>query len=243
VRAHAEVIAEPGPYGTRLGTLRSQAPLLLRPTPDALYLVSGAAGPLGGDELELTLTVRTGAALTVRTTAATLALPGRTGAPSLLRIRATVEDGARLDFLPEPTIVAARARHHADTFVTLTGDARLTWHDALILGRHDEPGGTYRGRLYADLDGRPLLRHALDLDPADDETTGPAVLQGHRSVTTVLTVGAEPVPDEPPTPTSATMRLAGSATAALRTVLGSGPDARRPVRDSGHAYRTAVIRA
>lgn len=225
MRAHAEVVAEPGPYGTRLGTLRSQAPLLLRPTPDALYLVSGAAGPLGGDELELTLTVRMGAALTVRTTAASLVLPGPTATPSVLRIHATVEDGARLDFLPEPTIVAARAHHIADIHITLAGTAKLTWHDALILGRHGETGGTYQGSLYADLDARPLLRHALNLDPSDDATTGPAILQGHRSITTILAVRTEPVRDDPPTPISATMRLAGSPQAILRTTLGPEPAA------------------
>lgn len=246
MRAYAEVIAEPGPYGTRLGTLRSQAPLLLRPTPDALYLVSGAGGPLGGDELELNLTVRAGAALTVRTTAASLILPGPTGEPSVLRIHATVEDGARLDFRPEPTIVAARARHIADARITLTGSAELTWRDDLILGRHGETGGTYHGRLYADLDDRPLLRHALNLDPADDATTGPAVLQGHRSVRTVLTVGpdarAETVRDASPERTAATMRLAGSPAAALRTELGFAPPG-RTASVRGTAYRTAPARA
>jgi len=50
VRASATLVAEPGADGaTRLPVLRSQAPLILRQTPEAVYLVGGAAGPLGGD--------------------------------------------------------------------------------------------------------------------------------------------------------------------------------------------------
>lgn len=222
MRAHAVAVAGPGPYGTRLTTLRSEAPLLLRPTPDALYLVSGAAGPLGGDELTLDLTVRAGAALTVRTTAASLALPGRTGEPSTLRVHAVVEPGARLDYRPEPTIIAARARHRTDARLDLAPDAELTWRDELILGRYGETGGAGRSRLYADRAGRPLLRHTLDLDPADPATMGAAILQGHRAVGQVLAVGAGPaaeVPDDR-TATAATMALA-APNAVLRTALAS----------------------
>src|ERR1700721_2043243 len=51
---------------TRLPVLRSQVPLVLRRTPDAVYLVGGAAGPLGGDVLSLSITVGPGAFLRVR---------------------------------------------------------------------------------------------------------------------------------------------------------------------------------
>ena len=52
---------------------------MLRRTPDAVYLVGGAAGPIGGDSLELRIDVRAGAALRVRTAAAAVALPGPDG--------------------------------------------------------------------------------------------------------------------------------------------------------------------
>ena len=71
MRARAELVAEAGPGGAvRLPVLRSQAPLILRRTADAVYLASGAAGPLGGDRLELRIEVRAPAptvALTVST--------------------------------------------------------------------------------------------------------------------------------------------------------------------------------
>ena len=54
VTAAAEIEAVAGPDGvTRLPVLSSQVPLVLRRTPSAVYLVGGAAGPIGGDELSL----------------------------------------------------------------------------------------------------------------------------------------------------------------------------------------------
>jgi urease accessory protein len=77
VHACAALTAEADAGGrTRLTLLRSQAPLVLRPAADAVYLAAGAAGPLGGDELDLTVSVGPDACLTMRTVAATVALPG-----------------------------------------------------------------------------------------------------------------------------------------------------------------------
>jgi urease accessory protein len=72
VDAQAWITAE---AGGRLPRLRSQAPLVLRPTPDAVYLVSAAGGPVGGDRLDLRIEVRADATLRLRTVAASVALP------------------------------------------------------------------------------------------------------------------------------------------------------------------------
>ena len=54
VIAAASIEAVAGAGGvTRLPVLASQVPLVLRRTPDAVYLVGGAAGPIGGDVLAL----------------------------------------------------------------------------------------------------------------------------------------------------------------------------------------------
>ena len=79
---------------------RSQAPLILRWTPDAVYLVGGAAGPLAGDVLELRIEPRAGAALRLRTAAAAVALPGRDGQESVLSVTISVAAGGRLEYLP-----------------------------------------------------------------------------------------------------------------------------------------------
>jgi urease accessory protein len=193
VRAAAELVAERGPDGgLRLPVQRSQAPLVLRRTAEAVYLVSGAAGPLGGDQLDLRIEVRAGAALRLRTVAAAVALPGRYGQESRLTVTATVGPGARLEYLPEPMVAADRARHRTDVSVQLAADAALVLRDEVLLGRHGERGGACRTRLAVDRDSalgwRPLLRHELDVDGADEAGRGPAVLAGHRAAGTLLTV-------------------------------------------------------
>lgn len=173
---------------TRLPVLRSQAPLVLRRTPDAVYLVGGAAGPIGGDALDLRIEVGDGAFLRVRTAAAAVALPGPDGLESVLTVTALVGAGARLEYLPEPAVVCAGARHATIIQVTLAEGASLLLRDELILGRHGEPGGASRTSLRADYAGRPLLRQALEVSGTDQASLGPAVLVGHRAVGTLLRV-------------------------------------------------------
>jgi urease accessory protein len=189
VAASAEIAAETDAAGrTRLPVLRSQAPLVLRRTPDAVYLVGGAAGPIGGDTLDLRIEVRDGAMLRVRTAAAAVALPGLDGLESVLTVTATVGPGARLEYLPEPVVVAAGARHATLIQVTLAEGACLLLRDELILGRHGEPGGASRTSLRADYAGRPLLRQALEVSGTDQASAGPAILAGHRAAGTLLHV-------------------------------------------------------
>lgn len=224
MKAVAEVVAERGPDGdVRLPVLRSQAPLVLRRAPDAVYLVGGAAGPLGGDTLALRIEVRAGATLRLRTVAAAVALPGRYGQESVLTVTATVGAGARLEYLPEPTVAADGARHRTEVAVDLAGDAALVLRDEVLLGRHGERGGACRTCLAIDRAGRPLLRHELGVSGLDEPSRGPAVLAGHRAAGALLTVppggeagAAGPAAD----PWVAVMALAGPGV--LVTALADG---------------------
>jgi urease accessory protein len=219
VAAGAAVVAEVAADGkTRLPVLRSQAPLVLRRTPEAVYLVGGAAGPIGGDRLDLRIEVRDGAALTVRTAAAAVALPGLDGLESVLTVTATVGAGARLEYLPEPLVVAAGARHATDIQVTLAEGASLLLRDELILGRHGEPGGSSRTGLRVDYAGLPLLRQSLEVSGVDAVSLGPAILAGHRGVGSLLAAGPLVAGGDPPRmpesaagtmPAVAVMRLTG----------------------------------
>jgi len=83
MRATARITAVADGGRTRLVTLRSEPPILVRRTGPRhadgeveVHLVGGAAGPLGGDRLRVEVTVGPGARLCVRTVAASLALPG-----------------------------------------------------------------------------------------------------------------------------------------------------------------------
>jgi urease accessory protein len=217
VAAEAEIVATQGANGvTRLPVLKSQAPLVLRRAREAVYLVSAAAGPLGGDQLNLRITVRAGSALCLRTVAASVALPGLDGGESLLTVTATVEEGGCLDYLPEPVVVADGARHATDVRVTLASGARLLLREELILGRHGERGGGYRGRLHVDYAGRPLLRQCLEVDGSDAVSRGPAVLSDHRAVGTLLRVDESlattaALPTDPNLPTASALTAAPAA--------------------------------
>lgn len=186
VRATAWVTAEANGL---LPRLRSQAPLVLRPTRDAVYLVSAAGGPVAGDLLDLRIEVHAGAALRLRTVAASLALPGLHGGESALSVTASVAKGGVLEYLPEPMVVADGARHTTDIQVGLASGAALVLRDETILGRHGESGGACRTRLRVDYGGRPLLRHEVAVDGTDEVSLGPAVLGGHRAHGTLLFAG------------------------------------------------------
>jgi urease accessory protein len=173
---------------TRLPVLSSQVPLVLRRTPDAVYVVGGAAGPIGGDELALRISVGAGAFLRVRTAAAAIALPGPEGLESVLRVTVDVGTGARLEYLPEPVVVSAGARHATIIGVTLAEGASLLLRDEVLLGRHGEAGGTGRTQWSVTYAGRPLLRQSLEVSGTDTADRGAAVLAGHRGVGTLLHV-------------------------------------------------------
>ena len=192
VTANATIEAVAGPDGvTRLPVLASQVPLVLRRTPSAVYLVGGAAGPLGGDQLTLRITVGAGAFLRLRTAAASIALPGLDGLESVLQVSVTVAAGGRLEYLPEPVVVADGARHATVVSAVLADGASLLLRDELLLGRHGEAGGSARSVLRADYAGRPLLRHSVEVGGADRVSRGPALLAGHRGVGTLLLAGAD----------------------------------------------------
>lgn len=176
--------------------LRSQAPLSLVPrrgTAAALdpaatvHLVGSASSPLGGDDVELVVRVGPGADLVLTGVAAAVALAGH----SSLTLRFTVEEGASLQYLPEPTVVTSRADHHASVHVDLHRTARLRSREVLVAGRSGEPAGRYRGTVRVVERGIPLLHQTQDLgDPVLHAS--PAHLAGHRVLATeVLVWGAD----------------------------------------------------
>lgn len=165
----------------RIAVLRSDPPLLVRPTPEAVYLVGGAAGPLGGDDLRFEIHVAAGASLTVRTAAASMALPGPTGSASRFDVEARVGAGATLRWLPEPTIAVAGCCHRMRTVITADPGARVVWREVVVFGRHGEVPGSYRTRMDLEVADRPVLRHEVavgrdawgwDTSPVVDQARG-----------------------------------------------------------------------
>ncbi len=196
MQAHAVVVAEAARDGDcSFSTLRSDPPLLLRPTPFGLHLQGGAAGPLGGDRLRLDVRVQAGASLSIRTVAASIVLPGR--APSELDIEVRVDEGAHLDWHPEPLVSVVGSRHRQRVSIELASTSTLRWHETLVLGRTGEPPGTIDTRTRIDRAGEVLLHHDLRLgDPADSDSwrSAAGIADAKLVATTVHVGGSEPMP-------------------------------------------------
>ncbi|MCR6484215.1 urease accessory protein UreD [Amycolatopsis sp. OK19-0408] len=198
MKAHARLTACFDGTRTVLRELRSMAPLTLFPRrrsgPAAVvHLVNSATSPLGGDDLLLSIHVGPGASLRLSGVAATLALPGLHDEGSISTVSVVVEEGGSLEFLPEPTVITARARHTAEFLASLAPDAYLHTREVLVLGRAGERPGSLTTSSHVTRGSVPVLRQTLTIgDSTSDESL--AVLAGRRVLATDLVVGG---PDRP----------------------------------------------
>lgn len=222
-RAHLAVGLRPprGDAGRGAATvrrLRSDAPLVLRPTrvaptgggeglphwdlrgPDTarVSLASGAASPVGGDQLRLDVEVGEGATLVLRGVSATLALPGPHGQASHQEVTVRVAAGGTLVWLPGSLIAARGCQHHAVTRVVMQQGARLLAREELVLGRHGEEPGAVRQRLRVTLGDAPVHDQELTLGPPAPGWEGPAVTGGRGTLGSLLLIDPEPGSAEQP---------------------------------------------
>jgi len=197
MRASAELTAAAplvagGP--PRLVRRRDAAPVAWRATPDAVYMVGTAASPVDHDVVDIDVSVEPGAALQLRSAAATVAWSG-TGSEH--HITASVADGASLVWHPEPLIATAGCCHRQRARVRLERRGKVRWIEELLLGRHGEEPGALDLRLDVDVDGRPLLRHQLAVGPGAPAWEGPAVLGPWRCLGLILDAGVGTPPCPP----------------------------------------------
>jgi urease accessory protein len=200
MKARARIVARPD----GVVVLRSEPPLALRETPDAVFLVGTAAGPIGGDDVLLEIEVCAGAELTIRSAAASVALPGPTGAPSRFTVRARVEGTLR--WLPEPGIAARGCNHINDVRLQVARGGVVTWREEVVLGRDGEEPGSWTTRLSADFADQPLLRQTLEIGA--EGWDGPAVAGEAGAIGSILVVG-EPLQGARADEGYASMPLAG----------------------------------
>ncbi|MEA3056968.1 MAG: urease accessory protein [Actinomycetota bacterium] len=194
MRARASVVVERVGDRDRCTTLVSSPPLTLRDTPDGLFLVASGAGPVGGDDLTVDITVESSASATIRSAAASLVLPGPSGAASSMRVHARVSGDLR--WLPEPTVLVRGCDHTTVARIDLVASGSVLWREEVVLGRHGEPSGSLLQRLHVDVCGRPLLRNELPVGPRWPGADGPAGLGGAGAVGALLGVGV----GRPPSP-------------------------------------------
>ncbi|WP_330329240.1 urease accessory protein UreD [Streptomyces sp. NBC_00536] len=196
LRATARIRAvADGRGGTALPLLHGEGPFALRRTRGSdpgearVTLVGAMSAPLGGDHLTVEASAGPGARLALGTAAATLALPGRGGAPALYETTLTLDEGAAVRWLPEQLVSVQGSDLWVRTRVELAATARLVLREEQVLGRAGEPSGLLRSRLTVHRDGSPLLDQELACGPgAPGGWDGPAGLAGHRALGQLLIV-------------------------------------------------------
>lgn len=161
MRTVVEVVARAGPGGrTVLPVLRASGALAVRATGrGVVHLVGTAAGPLGGDVVELRITAGPGARLAVRSTAATVVLTGASTTTVTLDVAGT------LDLALEPTVVTAGAVHETAVLARLDPGATLRLTEQVVLGRSGEGPGRWSGTVRVERAGEPVLHTTQELGP------------------------------------------------------------------------------
>lgn len=187
---------------SRVQTLRSDGPLVLRPcNPKGseplthrrhgvarVALAAGAAGPLGGDYYTLDVHVGAGSTLVLQEVSAMLVLPGIGGEQSRMSVTIDVGEGATLVWWAEPIIAAHRCNHRHDVRIALAADARMILREEMLLGRHGECPGDFTSRLRVTRDGAALYDQQLRFGPSADGWDGAAVLDKCGAVGSIIAV-------------------------------------------------------
>jgi urease accessory protein len=160
-----------------------------------IALVAGGALLLGGDAIDLHITVGAGCSLDIEDVGGTVAYDGE-GQRSTWDATVHVGDGASVTWHGLPFVVADGTDVDRRTVVRLGADASALLRETVVLGRTGERGGVVRTRTDVADDRGPLLLESLVLD---GHAPVPGVVGDHRVLDTVMRFGGS-LPDVDLTP-------------------------------------------
>lgn len=171
------------------GSARARLPAVRDGIPEAV-LINTAGGIAGGDVFETQVEVA-GEARLVVTTAAAEKVYRSGGELSEIRTRLVLGPGARLDWLPQETILFDRSRLRRRLDVTLDETATALLFEATVFGRaaHDEilREGAYEDHWRVARAGRLVYADSFRLEGRIAETLArPAVAAGRRALASLL---------------------------------------------------------
>lgn len=177
------------------GSAKAFLPRTDRAEPEVVFL-NTSGGLAGGDRLALALDLAAGARATGTTQTAERAYRSADGTPAEVTVSLAAGAGARLDWLPQETILYDGAAVTRRTRADLKGDAALILAECIVLGRV-AMGEAVRHLGFFDRrevwrEGRPVWIDAVRLDGQALAPT-PALLAGARAFATVAMIapGAE----------------------------------------------------
>jgi urease accessory protein len=211
-----------------------------------LYLLNPCGGVLGGDTYSIHATLDAGAQAYITTPSATklYAAPAQ---PACQHIDFTLQDGAVLTYLPEPTIPFANAAFRQHMTVRL-GDGACAF-----LGEILAPGRMARDEIFAyreyrtslrveDARGDLLLIDRTCLYPQQDDLRALGMLEGYYYLGTFYALGSHPALDATLTPALSDLldghpHLVGSATTLAQGGIAIRFLADAPMRANQALYR------
>jgi urease accessory protein len=172
------------------GAARVRFPKPIEGAPPEAVLLNTAGGLTGGDRIGLRVTLAAGAAATVTTAAAEKIYRSLDG-DAAIRVTLGLAVGARLAWLPQPTILFDNARLDRRTQVELTGDSSFLAVEMLIFGRtamgEDVHRGACRDAWRVRRDGALVFADTFRLDGGVAEALDRrAILGGARAVAMLL---------------------------------------------------------
>lgn len=153
-----------------------------------------AGGLTGGDRLDYGLSLPEGMRASATTQTAERAYRSAAG-EARVSVRLSVADGARLDWLPQETILFDGARLHRQTEIALSGRGSCLALEAVVLGRAAMGERLTAFELRDDRrilrDGKPVALEPVRL--TGDALDAPALLNGARALAglTLVATGAE----------------------------------------------------
>ncbi len=158
-------------------------------------LVNTAGGIACGDCFSVGIEARAGASVTVATPAAEKVYRSD-GPVATLAVELTLHDRARLDWLPQETILFDRARLVRRLDAHMAGDASLTLFEAVVFGRaareEQMTEGLFEDRWRIRRNGRLVYADTLRLGgPVADLLRKPVVGKGARAIATLIYVAPD----------------------------------------------------
>jgi urease accessory protein len=165
------------------------------PVPEAVFL-NTSGGLTGGDRLDYGLDIGAGCRVLATTQTAERGYCSL-GMPAQIRLTAGLGAGARLDWLPQETILYQGSSLHRRTEIDLAEGASCLIAESLILGRRAMGETLGQAELLDQRmirrNGRPVWAESFRLTPEVLASPSPALLNGARAMAVVCLVaqGAE----------------------------------------------------
>ena len=195
-RGELHLVLRETPRGTELETLRQAGSLrALFPRGAArsrqVVLTNTSGGVTGGDAFRTRIEAQAGARVTVTTQAAERAYRAQPGQTGRIETRLAVASGARLDWLPQETILFEGSALLRRLTVDLAEDASALIVETLIFGRaamgETVHSASLDDRIELRRNGRPIWLDRIRLKgDLAAQLARPAVANGGRAVATLV---------------------------------------------------------